>query len=395
MIEWSSGTFETTKNGKPKICAYYSHGSGNDRKFIRGFGDTEAEAITRREQRLHKLLTAKVADGGEIRRESRLTLTAIKDQWLDSKRPDELGYESRRKYEASYRLWIIPFLDCPIEELTKAKIREHFVVHLPSKTTVSSQRNAFIALNATLNWAAKNDLIVANPMSGLTKPALERTTQFDDTKFINKRTDLAIRMLKKLREEDHPDALLWTISLTLGLRKAELLGLTWDCFSSLERKNSASVVIKQQLKSRKDHGWHLYKYTKNKEQRWIELPESIRIELLRRKNKNVAVHYKDRKELTNLIWWKDGGHIFTGNDYSNSWNEVLSSYTRTYFRPHYNRHIASSLLHRAGYSLDQAAKILGHKDSTITREVYTHLTKEQGRSAMEDAYTILNPDQPS
>jgi integrase len=175
------------------------------------------------------------------------------------------------------------------------------------------------------------------------------------------------------------------MSITLGLRRAELIGLTWDCINSIETKNGASVFIKQQLMT--VHGkTQIVPKTKSKKPRRIELTEEIRLLLLAEKRRTGGGP-KD------AIFTREDGSLMNEQEYSRRWKAAFASYSsreEDYFRPHYNRHITASLLHRAGYSMDQTSEMLGHQNSTITRDVYTHLTRGQARSAVVDVEKLIN-----
>ena len=71
----------------------------------------------------------------------------------------------------------------------------------------------------------------------------------------------------------------------------------------------------------------------------------------------------------------DGSHIhyYTFNKYLKSYAKRI---TGKHITPHARRHTHASLLFEQGFTIDEIARRLGHGDSKITREIYTHVTEK-------------------
>jgi len=76
-----------------------------------------------------------------------------------------------------------------------------------------------------------------------------------------------------------------------------------------------------------------------------------------------------------FLFGEDGEHIeyYAFNKYLKGKCKAITGKVIT---PHALRHTHASLLYEAGFTIDEVARRLGHADSRITREIYTHVTKK-------------------
>lgn len=76
-----------------------------------------------------------------------------------------------------------------------------------------------------------------------------------------------------------------------------------------------------------------------------------------------------------FLFGEDGEHIayFAYRKYLKAKCAAITGKTIT---PHALRHTHASLLYEAGFTIDEVARRLGHADSKVTREIYTHVTRK-------------------
>lgn len=391
---------QVTKNGKRVWCAYYSFGSGKSRTFVRGFGATEREAISRRDANMKKRL-----DGGRgVERKPRSPrLSAYVETWLADYAPDALSDETRRKYRRDIELHVVPHLDPPITDLTSDDLKRLFYAVLPETASGAARWNTYKTLRTMLNHAVRNGVIDVNPIARVDAPKLALKVKDSDDKWISKRVSVTKYMLRWIADpaNEFHDHYPRVLMMFLGLRRGEILGLEWSCFNSLDRKGKASVVIKQQLKRREDgSGWYIYPATKNRKPRTIPLPELWRKALLLERAKGRVAN---EEWASDLVFLKDDGRHIDYNTHAGAWTDILTAYANhrrkvkkpldesEYWRPHAARHVAASLLAESGVPLEVAQLILGHSDKAMTA-YYTHHTrrmKQEAVMAIEDAITSV------
>jgi len=396
--------FPTVNGGKNKWCAStsYMDSETGERKFVRGYGDTPTQAMARRSANLQKRLK-----GHTPTRAQGPTIRELLDLWLDA-RTGAIQSESQRKYRRDIEHHVIAHIgNVRAQALTEKLLRELFWKTLPKITPSSAIYHTYTNLNAMLNWATKNKpspdaktYLALNPLTGVTKPEKTNATEDADEKWINYRVAVIKGLLNWVDDKTNPyyqyHAMI--LFLAFGMRRSELLGLSWKDINKLTRANDATMVVRRQLarheKEDPDDGWYL-KQTKNKKERVIYLPELWRKALLQRQRMNIEPSSELPEELHDLVFLRDDGRNFTWNDLYRIYYEILNAYLtkggptkipkgkeaeikeKNAITPHRLRHVAASLLFEAGIPIETVQDFLGHSTSIMSL-YYRHQTR-QGR----------------
>lgn len=397
---------KTRNNGVEKWVSIYTYyddavvrpDGKRQRLYIRGYGDTEALARKRMDENIAKRFSGgyKGRAGGPLFREHF-------EQWIAWKIEEGVGPESIRKYRNEGKQHLVAFIgELRVSALTDERLKKLFYTELKDIGT-SARFHAYTNLNNCLNYAVRLGHIDTNPLVRVKKPVHKSTVAEDDEKFIDKRSDIFVRLLNELEKPEHPYHdyyALFLLSL-LGLRRAEVLGLEWSCFTSLEKKGHARIHVQQQLsKYEKDvegrTGDYIKRRTKSGKVRSFYLPEKVRRELVRLKRENRGEKAK-KPEFSNLVSLKPNGQHITYNYFHKVWRDSLTSYmtkngrtmtSSDYWRPHANRHIAASILYDHGIDIETVKDILGHSDTAMSLH-YTHLTKGKKLGASETLDGVL------
>lgn len=207
----------------------------------------------------------------------------------------------------------------------------------------------------------------------------------EDLRLIDERTEIAVDLLAWMDRTNHADYPIILFNF-LGLRRAELLGLTWDRIDFAK----SEIHIQQQLMRAKGKGWWIEPRTKNKKARTLFLDtEWWSVIISHRASTSVEIPDRDNWQ-DELVFRRADGQNYTYTDWDKLWRRVLSEYQgaerpgaeELYWRPHYNRHITASLFFRAGESLEYVRELLGHTDETMSR-YYTHFMRDAKQAAME------------
>ena len=97
------------------------------------------------------------------------------------------------------------------------------------------------------------------------------------------------------------------------------------------------------------------------------------------------------QQLRNGDRWNGAGYLFTKDDGSpiipgtvNGWLDRFSKrHGLPHINPHAFRHTAASILISEGVDIVTVSKMLGHANTSMTTDVYSHIIEESKRKATE------------
>ena len=288
------------------------------------------------------------------------------EQWLSSIKESvrENTYDS---YRIQVRSGIIPyFKEHPIslQKLSIKELRNYYNYKLQtcSPKTVKKHRSN---IQLALEMARQEKLIPYNPNSDI------KISSSKEAPFTQGYYDLAT--LAKLVEAAQGDPLEAVIILTstYGLRRSEVLGLTWQ---SVDFSNNLLSIFRTAVVT--SEGVLYQERTKNKTSRRV-LPISPEISsyLLTLYN-----HQQRMKKVfgnsyieNDLICKRDNGEPLKPTYVSEHFQELLKSCALPRIRFHDLRHSAATALINMGFSMKEVSEWLGHSDITTTMNIYAHV----------------------
>lgn len=387
-----TSVFKTTNGGRDKWCAQKYIGKVNGRnRYIRAYGDTQELALSA----LDRLTRHRLMNPSTQRKPSSPTLKKYLSVWLKHIESKGVTPSTLLKYQRDMDNHVIPVLGSkPINSITEADI-SNLLIDL-SRSIPGAQEHIFSEMRNLFIYAEKSGAIQSNPMRLLSNKKRTPAIRDKQEKFINRYVSMARGLRRWLEQEDCPfhDDYPRLMVLLLGLRREEILGLTWDCITGLNKKNGAHITIKQVLKRHDKSiegvsGWYIRHSTKNGKSRTFPLPEPWRKALLMQKSK--GLNGAKGTEWENLVFVTNG-HNYTYNAQWQWWRKLLTAYWQKghpgedlpddyYWRPHDNRHVLASIMGELGVPLPTAQAILGHLDAAMTL-YYTHAMEEGLKDAM-------------
>lgn len=383
-----SGTiYQTTLRGKPIWYASIELPvTDGKRKRITGTGTSQTQAIARRNDNYQKHLIGSYRKPYE---KAAPTVEAYIKLYLELKK-SSLKPESYRKVQRDLEIHILPKLGkMKLNELTEQQLNHHFYTSMKDAGN-SAKKNAYKNFSAVLNHAVERSVIPKNELRLVTTPKAPSQVKQADEKFINPRVEYYKALVRKMDKEQN-EYLPMFMFLTLGFRKAEMLGFTWNCVSNLHKVDKATITVMQQLKRYEVHeektGWYIAPYTKGRGEetktRTVYLPETYRkmlVKLKREQDKQpkIGAWYED------LIFQYKGKHCNYNNlehIWNSEWQKYLGNqYESKRFRIHYVRHIAASLMSAQGITIETIQDVLGHSDAAISLH-YRKQMREQRQAA--------------
>lgn len=259
----------------------------------------------------------------------------------------------------------------------------------------STRRSIFYILHSTFRVAERNGKIPFNPMRYLDAPP--KTVKQNNNLLAERFGDYR-NLYRAILLEETDSAVYssyinpyvrWVFALW-GMRQSERLGLTWDNFLHLDKKNGNLVIsIQQQLYNDAVEGkLYIKPHTKTqKGERLIPLDDHAS-QAFRR------FHQEQKKHAEKLgREWKPaheglvfttrtGGFIRQAVD-NTDWKDYVARHLTPGSPPikgHGARHLFASMLAEAGVQEHIASALLGH--STAMVSYYTHINNSQKQQAI-------------
>ena len=333
------------------------------------------------ERRLNEAREARA--GGGLDASPDLTVGDLLRQWLDRARR-KVRPNTYRGYEQVVRTCLVPELghlrltDLSPQQVEALLNREH--QRGLSALTVRQHRNV---LSAALNLALRWGLIARNAASLADPPPLNRR------EVTPVGPEEARRVLEAIRGHRHEA--LYAISLTVGLRQSEGLGLRWSDVDVEGR----SLAIRQTL--HRVGGKYVVLEPKTKRSaRSVDLPDPI-WELLKAHRERQDAE----REAAESHWVGDawGGLVFASRLGAPLHGRVVAVGLKRRLRRaglppmrfHDLRHAAATLMLALGIPLLEVSRVLGHSQTSTTLDIYSHATPRMRTDARERLTAAFSP----
>ncbi len=307
--------------------------------------------------------------------------------WLDTTKisVSEVTY---RGYKWMCETHIIPYFEqkkYTLETINKNHLQEYFNYkyengRLDGKGGLSPKtlREYKVILQLVFKSALENNLIKQNPCEFVKLPQIQ---QREPTYYTKSQIDT---MFKAFQNSDlYP---LIYVTLTLGLRRSELLGIKWDSIDFEKRTLTIKhTVVKYKGVIEKDT-------TKNK--------ASHRIYPLNDKLYDIFVSLRDEEHANRKLFGKnyiDNDYVFKwkdGKPYSPDYitakfSKMLKQNNLPHIRFHDLRHTCASLLLDENYSYKDIQEWLGHATFQTTLNIYAHYNHERKKTISNDMANLI------
>lgn len=357
-------------------------------KQVQRKGPSLKEAQTKRAELLKQV-------AGEVNLDERdPTLWAWWQLWLDQFSPN-LKPHIREDYRGIGRRYV------ESRKLGKTRLRsltfaavQAWVNDLAKTLEPQTVKNAHARLRRTLNVAKRKGYVDRNVAEGVALPAAGEVEAAD-------RVEIQPYTIEQLRAlltalDGNRWATLYRLAATLGLRQAELLGLTWDCID-LER---GTLTVQQQLRRVAAQGaekgaaktWQLLPPKTAAAKRTLRL-DPVLIAALRTHRQNLReerlLHGKDwqardlwAKKRGGLVFVTETGAPVHGSDLLQHFHRWAKKAELPQVRFHDLRHTAATLMIADGVSIVAVSKILGHANPGITMKIYAHAHADDQAAAV-------------
>jgi integrase len=294
------------------------------------------------------------------------------DYWLTHVAKQSVRSTTYAKYEQTVRLYLKPNLGSQrLDRLRVAKLQTFFNGRLRAGDSVAKVHAMRTTLSSALTRAMREELISVNPARLVTlpaeAPARVRPWNADEAKLF-----LAVA-------RDHPLYPAFVLMLLYGLRRGEVLGLSWD-----EVDLETDVLSIQRQVQRVEGALALVDVKTRAGRRSLPLLPWARDALIEQAAWQSGKKRRAKGEWTEtgLVFTTRTGKAIQPRSLSRSFERLVQASGLRPIRLHDLRHSVASLLKRVGVSPRDAMEILGHSRISVTMEIYTHGDEETQRQGL-------------
>lgn len=233
-------------------------------------------------------------------------------------------------------------------------------------------KNIHGVLHKALQQAVMNGYIRTNPTDACTLPRWEKK----EIKPLDE--DQITEFLKTIRGHQFEE--LYIVTLFTGLRKGEVMGLTWDC---VDLEKGSITVNKQLQKVRGGKDAYRLAPTKNSKGRTVTVAPFIVTTLRRVKYKQLAnrLRYGECWEDTGFVFTNELGHHLKEHTVYMNFKKIVRAMGLEDARLHDLRHSYAVASIKSGDDIKTVQEHLGHATASFTLDVYGHVTDQMQRES--------------
>ncbi len=371
-----NGTIRKRKDGRWEARYTIGFNPETGKQIQRSvYGKTQKEVS----QKLRQIISE--IDEGIFIEPSHMTVGEWMDKWVDEY-TNNIKELSLTTYKCQIRVHIKPKLGTiKLSALKTSDIQSMYnsLTRGKKPLTAKTIKNIHGVLHKGLSQAVRIGHIRFNPADNVSLPKVQKPElkPLTDGRIVN--------FLGAIK--GHCYELLYTIDLFTGMRKGEILGLTWDC---VNLDTGIIIINKQLIQEKKKGGKYKLAPTKNSKGRTVCIPPSV-IELFRqqkarqkewKKNAGSAWNNSDNLVFTNEL----GAHL-SHTTVSHSFKKVMRSIGMESTRFHDLRHSYAVAAIESGIDMKTVQENLGHHAASFTMDVYGHVSERMrldGANRMEN-----------
>lgn len=325
-----------------------------------------------------------------------VTVSAFLEDWLNNILPGTVSKATEAQYRQIADLYVIPALGRKrLRTLQPRDVTMMLRDMAKRGLSANTQRLARAVLRRAIRWAETNGSVARN-VAALADPPKGKASDGKALTVIEARAVLAAarRPPKGTKAEQldptksHRLEAAFTVALSLGLRRSELLGLAW---SDLDLDGTPPrLTVRRGLKRHKGAGMALEDLKTARSRRTINLPEPVVASLRRHKVRQAEERlaagdlWRACPDDADLVFRTATGEAIDPNNFGRAVRKLCEDAgIPGTWSPHSLRHSAASLLLAQGVPLKVISDILGHSSISVTADIYAHLVDEAKTEAAE------------
>lgn len=307
------------------------------------------------------------------------TLKQFLEHWLTDSVKPSVRVSTYVSYDQQVRVHIVPQLGhIKLSKLRPQHIQTYINDRLEFGLSAKTVKYHLSVLRMSLTRAEKWGLVARNVAMLVDPP---RVQKYEIQPITQEQARIFLEAIKGDRLEA-----LFTVALSLGLRRGEALGLRWSDIDFQTRTLRIKVAL-QRIEGR----LQLLEPKTKTSRRVLDLPDS----LINKLRNHHARQLQDK--LLAGKNWHDTGLVFTSmigtpvdpRHVKRRLDPILKNAGLPHYRVHDLRHFCASLLLVQGVPLKVVSEILGHSQISITADLYTHVLPSVRKQAIDLMDSLL------
>jgi integrase len=313
-------------------------------------------------------------------------VAAYLEEWLEVQRT-QVQPSTWSSYRGNVDRYLAPHLgELRLDEITVAGLNRFYAVllrrggHKGKPLSLRTVEFAHTVLRKALEDARRLDKIAVNPATDATLPRIDpRDGTTVDTSKVNAWTAEELRTFF-----EHIAGHRWepplTVAATTGVRRGELLGVTWEDVDTerglLHVRYALSVV----------DGHAVLKGTKTERPRTLHIdPRTVQVfrEQRCRQDRWRQEAGAAWRNGWDLAFTTEGGHYIHPDRFGVEFSRLVETAPVPRIRLHDLRHTHATLLLGEGVPIKVVSERLGHSEVSITLDVYAHCLSAMDEGAAE------------
>lgn len=310
--------------------------------------------------------------------DERRTVARQLSDWLEAIRPT-VRPSSFVRYEGDVRRWIVPAIgSIPLVRLAPADVRRLLASCAEAGLSARSVSHVHATLRTAVGSAVRDGLVVRNVPALVSAPPAPkprvRAIGPDDARAIL----VAV-------EGDRIEPLV-TVTLGVGLRLGEALGLRWADVDLKDGTLSVRTALRRTPVEFREEGEPIYRLVAPKtdrSRRTIQLPEFVAAALQRQRRAQVEARLAAGGR------WLENDLVFAGTiggplppgSVTRRFEALIARAGLGRLRFHDLRHAAATVMLAQGVELRVISEMLGHSSLGMTADVYAGVVPALGRAA--------------
>lgn len=338
--------------------------TGKRSKRLTFYGQSPAEVEQKMAEALMRLRRGYVPLSG------RMTVGRHLDDWLEAMRP-AVRPATWISYEGHVRIHLAGIHHIPLLRLAPADVRRLMSQLIADDLSATTARNALTVLRMALKQAVNDGLVERNVASLVAPPRIDRDE-------IRPLTLEQARMLMVAAQDERLEAL-YVLTLSLGLRMGEALGLRWshlDLEQNSVRIAAALRPIPKSFRTKGESRLQLVDPKTRSGRRVLPLPgvaaDALRAHRRRQLEERLAAGARWKGNELELVFTTPIGTPLDQRNVTREWKAVLEKAGLPPMRYHDLRHSAASLMLASGMDLRIISEVLGHSVPAMSA-LYAHV----------------------
>jgi integrase len=308
---------------------------------------------------------------------SAVTMETFIDKWKKRKK-QQIEYSTFIRYAQICRLQILPTIgSMKIQKISTMIIQNLIDNFVDNGFSRRSCQQILAVLKDIFRYAIKDGIIKVNPVQEIDLPKPSKAEMIIwDTEDIN-------LFISQRHEKDRGRYYVAVLmALFTGMRKGEILGLTWDKIDFENNKISISQILECD-------GSKLSKRTKTKQIRHVLIPELLKEELVKHKK---LIKKTTSENPDNLVFCSKRGKRVVPNTLNDVLDKICNKYNLPRMKFHDLRHTHATMLIKENINIKVIQERLGHARASTTLDIYSHVLPSMQQSVTDKLNKLYDCD---